>query len=144
MSNLSLSNRDVLYDVAEAVDTDENVEGLIDDMWDIMEGKGIGLAAPQVGASKQVIIIDTGSFRQTIINPVITKIRTGISTGEEGCLSYPGVYKKIKRHKRITVEGFDRNWNPIKHKLHGLEARVVQHEIDHLFGKTITRKGGVP
>lgn len=110
----------------------------INAMWETMyANKGIGLAANQVGLLDRVIIIDVNGLRQVFINPIITKKFGGTAMSREGCLSFPGVIVKKLRYKRITVEGFDQDWNPIVFKLKGLNAYCVQHEIDHLNGVTI-------
>jgi len=135
---LNLNNRSVLYIVAEEVPVDEDMSGLVLKMLRIMQdSNGIGLAAPQIGESKRVIVVGTKNLRLCLINPIITKRKLGKALSEEGCLSFPGLLKKIKRDKQIVVEGFDIDWNPIKRKLRGLDAFIVQHEIDHLNGITI-------
>jgi len=135
---MGLDNREALHQVAEEVPNGTNMSVLLHVMWRIMDNnKGIGLAAPQIGESVRVIIMDTGTTSHAIINPVITRRNLGKGLSEEGCLSYPGLRVKMKRYKQITVKGFTDNWEPIKLKLRGLDAFVVQHEIDHLDGKTI-------
>ncbi len=89
------------------------IEELIDDMFDTMyENNGVGLAAPQVGVLRRVIVVDTGDDPRVLINPVIVE-SDGEQTGEEGCLSYPGKYGIVTRPMHV----------------------VVEHEIDHLDGK---------
>ena len=108
-------------------------------MWTVMyKNNGIGLAAPQLGELHRVIVIDAGGFKQSIINPVITRRYGGkVTSKNEGCLSYPGKKRTIVRDKQIAVKGFDQNWKSIKFKLKGLAAIAVQHEVDHLDGITI-------
>ncbi len=101
--------------------------------------KGIGLAAPQVGVSKRLIVFDTeypeGDKNPFIlINPVIVK-KEGEEIMEEGCLSLPGLRTEVKRAYRILVKGYDINGREIEIEAEGLNARVIQHEIDHLEGK---------
>ena len=135
---MNLNDRSVLYRVAEKVNKDDDVSSLIVNMIRIMQdNKGIGLAAPQIGISKRVIIVGTNNLRLVIINPIITKRKLGTTLSEEGCLSFPGLLKKIKRDKQIVVEGFNESWEPVKRKLRGLDSFIVQHEIDHLNGITI-------
>lgn len=111
---------------------------LIDRMFDIIKAhRGVGLAANQVGILEHIIIIHTPGFKQEFINPVITKRFGGKHSGYEGCLSYPGVRKIVVRDKRIIVEGYDCHWQLIRRKLQGLQAIIVQHEVDHLNGITI-------
>jgi len=128
----------VLKQVAQKVPEKENVIALISAMFLTMRShQGIGLAANQVGELKRVIVIGNSGFNQAIINPVIIKRygRKGVSC--EGCLSYPGKVVKMKRYKQIIVEGFDQDWQPVRFKLKGLNAYIVQHEVDHLNGITI-------
>lgn len=101
--------------------------------------KGIGLAAPQVGISKRLIVVDTdypeGDKNPFIlINPVILE-REGEEIMEEGCLSLPGLRTEVKRAYKILVKGYDINGREIEIEAEGLKARVIQHEIDHLDGK---------
>jgi peptide deformylase len=100
------------------------------------ESKGIGLAAPQVGINQAMIVVDIGSGLYKLINPKIVK-KEGRQSMEEGCLSVPGVYVKIKRAKKICVESLDENGAPQKIEAQDLLACVFQHEIDHLEGKLI-------
>lgn len=102
---------------------------------------GVGLAANQVGVLKRVIYIKCGPFKQIIINPVITRNFGGQTTNREECLSYPGLSVLKVRSKKVRVEGFDEDWNPIHFKLNKLAARCVQHEVDHLNGITIGNIG---
>lgn len=131
----------VLHQVAEAVPENYNASLLLHVMWcEMYDSKGIGLAAPQMGESVRVIIIDAGGLKTEILNPVITQRKLGKVRSTEGCLSYPGAKVTVLRDKMIVVEGFDMSWRPIKFKLRGIAAMCVQHEIDHLNGVTI--KGG--
>lgn len=124
--------------VCKEVDSKENVSGTIGLMWQAMyQGKGCGLAANQIGEDRRIIVIHANGFKQVIVNPVITKSYGGRVISKEGCLSFPGVTAKVMRHKQIIVEGFDQDWKPVKRKLKGLAAYCVQHEVDHLNGKTI-------
>ncbi|MDD5692085.1 MAG: peptide deformylase [Candidatus Omnitrophica bacterium] len=100
------------------------------------EGGGIGLAAPQVGISSQLIVADIGQGLYKLVNPVIVKSQ-GRQAIQEGCLSVPGVCIKVKRAKQVWVEALDENGNPLKLEAKDLLACVLQHEIDHLKGKLI-------
>jgi peptide deformylase len=112
---------------------------LIKDMFDTMEAAdGAGLAAPQVGVSKRIFVFRIGDEKHALINPRIIK-REGQRTGDEGCLSIPGVQAKVKRAKRIVVIGRDEKGKPVEWDLEdsedtGRAATCVQHEIDHLDG----------
>jgi peptide deformylase len=110
---------------------------LIAAMFETMEShKGIGLAAPQVGISEQIFVVDTGKDAFAVINPKVLK-GAGSDTIEEGCLSIPGVQVNVKRAKTIDVEFTDENNRRVRAKLTGLAAKVFQHENDHLQGKLI-------
>lgn len=103
---------------------------------DILEtmivNQGVGLAAPQVSQLKRIIVVH--SKPQVFINPKITKKSRETVTGEEGCLSFPGLFLKIKRAKEVEIEALNENGEKISLKAEGLSARVFQHEIDHLDG----------
>ncbi len=102
----------------------------------MIEKEGIGLAAPQIGENRQVIVfmdITTGEIKE-LINPIILKYGKEKDIQEEGCLSFPGVYLKIKRSLSVEIEGFDVSGRKIKIKAEGFLARILQHEIDHLNG----------
>ncbi|MBI5116769.1 peptide deformylase [Candidatus Poribacteria bacterium] len=108
-----------------------------DAMFSIMyENHGVGLAAPQVGMSKRVLVIDLRQDDQPIyvmINPRITK-REGETEAEEGCLSLPEVFGQVKRAERVEVAYVDREGEERTLLAEGLLARAIQHEIDHLNG----------
>jgi len=108
---------------------------LIKDMAETMyTDSGVGLAAPQVGVSKRIIVID-GEEEGLIalINPMIVKSE-GELVEEEGCLSIPGIYSQVKRSSKVTVKALNENGDPIEITKEGLAARALQHEIDHLDG----------
>lgn len=97
---------------------------------------GVGLAAPQVGILESLIVIDIGTGLYKLINPKILKV-SGTQISEEGCLSVPGVIKKIKRAKTVIVKAQDENGKHLTIEGEGLLACVFQHELDHLNGKLI-------
>ena len=112
------------------------IRTLIGDMVETMYHLvGIGLAAPQVGISLRVIIVDDerGSGALPLINPIITDTRGGVG-GEEGCLSIPGIFGMIERFEWVRVEAVGEDGKPRSLEAEGLRARVIQHEIDHLDG----------
>ncbi len=113
----------------------EELNTLITDMVETMKiENGIGIAAPQIGVHKRLIIIDTGDGPQALINPEITARSLRKIESEEGCLSVPGVYGFVKRHREIKAKAQDRNGNEVTFKARGLLSIVLQHEIDHLDG----------
>ena len=114
---------------------DSELQQLIDDMFETMyRAKGIGLAAPQVGRSEQLAVIDVDNKPFVIINPEIT-FTEGEEKGEEGCLSIPDLYGDVERPARVTVKALDREGNPFEISADALLARCLQHEIDHLHGR---------
>lgn len=118
----------------EVTEFDGKLWELLDDMYDTMlEAEGIGLAAPQIGVLKRVVVIDTGDGRIELVNPVITAM-SGKQLEPEGCLSCPGKRGIVQRPMRVRVKAKNRFGKPIK--LHGKEllARAFCHEIDHLNG----------
>lgn len=115
------------------------VEQLIDDMFETMyENEGAGLAAPQVGILKQIVVIDVGDGNQyVLINPRIVE-QSGEETDFEGCLSVPGLRGKVTRAEKVTVEALNENFEQVAIAAEGLLARCIQHEVDHLHGKLYT------
>jgi peptide deformylase len=115
---------------------DENIKSLGLKMLEIMrEAKGIGLAAPQLGILKRVIVVEKIEEKgpYILINPRITK-REGEEISTEGCLCFPEMIADIKRAFRVKVKGIDENGKKVEIEAEGLLARVFQHEIDHLNG----------
>jgi len=100
------------------------------------DSNGIGLAAPQIGLNDAMIVVDIGTGLYKLINPRIVE-REGEQVLEEGCLSVPGVYIKIKRSRRVVLEALDEEAKPLRIEAQDLLACVFQHEIDHLNGKLI-------
>jgi peptide deformylase len=100
------------------------------------ETGGIGLAAPQVGISERLVVIDIGQGLYKLINPCVTK-KEGKQSLEEGCLSVPEVSIKVQRAKKVVVRAMDETGKPLTLQAEGLLACVFQHEIDHLNGKLI-------
>jgi peptide deformylase len=146
--NILRMGEPLLFRVAEPVvefGTDE-LRQLIVDMFDTMAAAGgVGLAAPQIGVSRQVVIFgfdkserypEADAVPMTIlINPLITPLGDDEELGWEGCLSVPGLRGEVPRHTRIRYQGFDPDGNPIDRTVEGFHARVVQHECDHLIGR---------
>lgn len=134
-----------LYQVCRPVEPGEDLIQLVEGMMSVLHASknGVGLAANQVGDDRRVIIINTRSIREVIVNPVITKRTCGQVRSVEGCLSFDNGKRTttVMRDKQVTLEGFRPDGSPLKFKLRGLEAMVAQHECDHLDGKTIFPKG---
>ena len=129
-------NDPVLRQKAKRVPSiDVSVQRLIDDMIQTMQqANGVGLAAPQVGISLRVIVLQIpGQEPIALINPEIVK-RIGEQEVTEGCLSVPGYYGEIKRSAEVTVKGKDRRGKVVRIKAMGLMAEALEHEIDHLNG----------
>ena len=129
----------VLRKVAvEVEEIDGYIKELISVMFEVMKaGNGIGLAAPQIGVDKRVIVVsidEKGFERLALINPVIDYFSDRLSTMEEGCLSVPGIRADVKRPSKIVVSGITRSGRKVSIETGGLLARVIQHEIDHLNG----------
>jgi peptide deformylase len=111
-----------------------NILKLLDNMADTMrDAEGVGLAAPQIGISKCVVVIDVGEGLIELINPEIIA-QEGEEIDAEGCLSIPGVQGDVKRAAKVQVRAWDRNGKTITITGTGLLARALQHEIDHLSG----------
>ena len=114
--------------------TDE-LRRLTDDMIATMHAaKGIGLAAPQIGRSERIAVIDVEDDPIVIVNPEIV-ITEGSAKAEEGCLSIPEIFGDVERPARVTIRALDRDGEPFELQASELLARCLQHEIDHLHGK---------
>ena len=110
------------------------IKTLINDMLDTMyDAYGVGLAAPQVGILKRIVVIDVGDRPWVLINPEITET-SGEQTGDEGCLSLPGKSGTVTRPNVVTVKAYDENMEPFTLTGEGLLARAICHECDHLDG----------
>jgi len=130
-------NDSVLRQQAKKVSgIDGSIQRLIDNMIETMQSaNGVGLAAPQVGISLRIIVVQMpGEEPIAIINPEIIR-RTGQQEVTEGCLSVPGYIGEIKRSSTITVKGKDRNGKEVRIKAEGLMAEALEHEMDHLSGR---------
>lgn len=107
---------------------------LLDNMRDTLYAfDGVGLAAPQIGVSKRIIVVDTGDNLIELINPEIVS-REGEQTGSEGCLSIPDTVGLVTRANQVTVKGLNREGKEVLYEGEKLLARALQHEIDHLDG----------
>lgn len=142
----------VLRRKAHAVNKfDKNLQTLIDDMVETMrEAPGVGLAAPQIGLSERLIVVEYYEKPEdedneeapkkvwAVVNPEIIKASDEMLFGIEGCLSIPNMVGEVERHAAIQVKGLNKHGKPIKIKAQGWLARIFQHEIDHLNGVLFT------
>jgi peptide deformylase len=128
----------------QAFDTPE-LHALLADMFDTMQASGgVGIAAPQIGVSLQVVIFgfessarypEAGAVPMTVlINPQLTPLADELAEGWEGCLSVPGLRGEVQRFTQLRYQGFDAKGQVIDRNVSGFHARVVQHECDHLNG----------
>lgn len=132
---------EVLHQIAKEVKkVTPNIQKLLTDMADTMyDAEGVGLAAPQIGILKRVIVVDVGDENGLIelINPEIVSME-GEQFGPEGCLSIPNLRGDVRRALTVTVKGLDRNGNEVTYTGSELLARAFQHEVDHLNGVLYT------
>ena len=133
--NIVTEGDEILRKVCRKVEKfDNKLEELLEDMAETMyNSNGVGLAAPQVGLLKRIVVIDVGEELIELINPVIIE-KSGEQREVEGCLSIPGEYGITIRPMKVTVEAQDRNGNYFQVKGEGLLARAFCHEIDHIDG----------
>lgn len=111
-----------------------NIHKLLDNMAETMyEAKGVGLAAPQIGIPKRVVVIDSGEGLIELINPVIVE-KNGEELDQEGCLSIPNLVGDVKRAKSVVAQALNRDGELMEYEAEGLLARAFQHEVDHLNG----------
>jgi len=122
---------------------DESLRGLLADLFETMHAyRGIGLAAPQIGVSQRVFVLDVPMEegrheRFAVINPVLDE-RKGKRSGEEGCLSMPGILEEITRADSLRLRGVDPEGRPFERRVQGFLAVAIQHEADHLDGVLFT------
>ncbi len=142
--NIRTEGDEILKKRSKEVDVvDDKIRILIDDMVETMHAQnGVGLAAVQVGILKRILVIDIYDDETPIVklvNPVIVKTK-GEEEVEEGCLSFPNKFAKVKRPTEVTVEGLNENGEKIKIVGKGLLAQALAHEIDHLNGEVFVDK----
>ena len=139
----------VLRKVAPEIPEDfKDLDQLIEDMFQTMHASdGVGLAAPQVGKSLRIFVVDTSpmadagkepeleNFKKVFINPYIMEEWGDPWSFEEGCLSLPNIREEVSRPGNVRIEYYDENWNLHEEEYDGIRARVIQHEYDHLDGK---------
>ncbi len=143
----------VLRQRAKDIKSGSDLTQLIQDMYETMySAQGIGLAAPQIGKSVRLFVVDgsalkdeedddeTGGenmedFKKAFINPVILTEAGTPWEFEEGCLSIPNIREKISRKEKLTIRYYDEQWNLLEEEYSGFKARIIQHEYDHIEGK---------
>lgn len=140
----------VLRKVAEEIEeNDPNLKELVQNMWDTMyASNGVGLAAPQIGKSVRLFIVDATSFKEDepdlanfkkiFINPIILSENGKEWLYNEGCLSIPTIREDVSRKPTINIEYFNEKWELIEETITGMAARIIQHEYDHLEGILFT------
>jgi len=127
---------------APVADIDDEVRRLAADMLETLaDAEGVGLAGPQVGESRRLIVVHPpagrGEDRQeprVLVNPQVVQAEGPQVSGEEGCLSIPGIYEDVKRKERVRVKAVDLDGDDVELDADGWNARILQHEIDHLDG----------
>jgi peptide deformylase len=127
---------------------DDSLQTLIDDMIETMrQAPGVGLAAPQVGVSERVIVVEYAENEEAedapkklyvVVNPEIKELSEEAEAGVEGCLSIPGLQGEVERPLEVRIKGLTRRGQPVRIKAKGWMARIFQHEIDHLNGVVFT------
>lgn len=135
----------VLRQRAKDITAGTDVKQLVADMFDTMHAaSGIGLAAPQIGKSLRLFVVDAAAledepgmqdFRKAFINPVMLEELGTPWEFEEGCLSIPNIREKISRKEKLKVRYYDEDWNLHEEEYDGMKARIIQHEYDHIEGK---------
>lgn len=131
----------ILRKTARPVDqVTDRTRKILNDMADTMyHAQGVGLAAPQVGISKRIIVVDVGDGLLQLVNPVISA-KDGLQEGPEGCLSVPGLNGIVVRANHVVVTAQNEYGQPVTIDAEGFKARALQHEIDHLEGILYTDK----
>lgn len=133
--NIRVMGDDILRKTSKPVKKiTERTKIMIEDMLETMyETQGVGLAAPQIGVLKRIVVIDVGEGPYVLINPVITE-KSGEQTGDEGCLSIPNKIAEVTRPDHVICEALDEDLQPFTVEAEGLFARAICHECDHLDG----------
>lgn len=141
--NLRYDGDEILLKKSREIEIiDDKIKELANDMFDTMHKfDGVGLAGPQVGILKRIIVIDLyeDGEQYALINPVILS-QKGEQLVDEGCLSYPNQFAKVRRAKEVVVEALNLDGKKVKIKAKDLLAQALQHEIDHLNGEVFVNK----
>jgi len=135
----------VLRKRAKDIDKGEDIKELVNDMFETMHAAhGIGLAAPQIGKSIRMFVVDGTTledeptlkdFKKAFVNPILLNEEGEPWPFEEGCLSIPNIREEVERPEKIRVKYFDEDWNAHEQNFSGMKARIIQHEYDHIEGK---------
>lgn len=135
----------VLRQRAKEIPVGTDLSQLISDMYETMDAaSGIGLAAPQIGKSLRLFVVDgtavedepdMATFKKAFINPAILEEVGAPWEFEEGCLSIPNIREKISRKEKLKIRYYDEQWNLLEEEFDGMKARIIQHEYDHIEGK---------
>lgn len=140
----------VLRQRAKEIEPGTDVKQLVADMFDTMhEAQGIGLAAPQIGKSIRLFVVDgtalqqddeesepgMDTFKKVFINPILLEETGEPWAFEEGCLSIPNIRENITRKAKVRIRYYDEHWNQHEEEFDGMKARIIQHEYDHLEGR---------
>ncbi|MBS1951882.1 MAG: Peptide deformylase [Cytophagales bacterium] len=135
----------VLRKKAKEIEKGTDLSELVTSMFETMQAaKGIGLAAPQIGKSIRLFVVDGTTlddepdmkdFKKIFVNPVMLNEHGRPWAFEEGCLSIPNIREEIDRPEKIRIRYFDENWNSVEEEFDGMKARIIQHEYDHIEGK---------
>ncbi len=130
----SLHEPSVDLTIDEILDT--KTQKLIEDLMETLKSEkdGVGIASPQVGVNKRIIVIDDKDLKGIFVNPRITSHSTQKTESKEGCLSVPDVWGIVERYKKVHVKALDRQGKKVELKASGFPAVIFQHEIDHLDG----------
>jgi len=137
-NNTDLGNTILRKKSDDILDIDKSIKNLIKKMKNTLnKSGGVGLAAPQVGINKNLILVKPENKIYVFINPVITNFSSEKTVDEEGCLSVPHVFLKIYRSKNISLKAKDEKGNDLDLNIDEYFARIIQHEVDHLLGKLI-------
>jgi len=142
----------VLKKVAQEIDKDfDGLNDLLEDMWETMyHASGVGIAAPQIGQSLRLFLVDTvqameegeedQGIKKAFINAQVIEEDGDLWTYEEGCLSIPNVKGDVERSQKVKIKYQDENFNEFVEEYEGINARVILHEYDHIEGKLFTEK----
>lgn len=135
----------ILRQKAKDIEMGSDIQSLVEDMFETMKGaSGIGLAAPQIGKPLRLFVVDgrvledvpgMEDFRKVFVNPHMLEELGDPWEFEEGCLSIPTIREKIARKERLRIQYFDENWTAHEGYFEGMQARIIQHEYDHIEGK---------